>query len=134
MGASREDDDHDDRTNDDRDPSVTNHRAVFGDDPVPVELLSHGSECRGWGCCCQASHAELGRENPPQEREAGPEAENQTPEVAAVVGEFVPRHDAPIIKLESGASRPNPKKTLSTQDRRKCLKTKDLRRAGPRLA
>jgi hypothetical protein len=77
MRASCEDDDHDDRTNDDRDPSVTNHRAVFGDDPVSVELLSR-------------------------------------------------RHDAPIIKLESGWASPNPKKIPSTTDRHKCLKTKDL--------
>jgi len=33
----------------------------------------------------KSSHAEFCRENPPQQREAGPEAENQTPEVFVVV-------------------------------------------------
>ena len=66
-----------DRGYDDRNPSVANHRAVFGDDPVSVELPSR-------------------------------------------------RHDAPIIKLDSGWASPNPKKILSTTNRHKCLKTKDL--------
>jgi len=66
-----------DCSQDDCNPSVANHRAVFGEGPVSVELLSR-------------------------------------------------RHDAPIIKLESGGASPNPKKILSTTNRHKCLKTKDL--------
>jgi len=77
----------------------------------------------------KSSHAEFCRENPPQKREASPEAENQPPEVLVVVDRllFFSRLHAPIIHLESGSSTPKLKKFNSP----KCLSHKDLRRADP---